>query len=180
MVYNSNANVRVRHRGGRGGAGAHIMKTKTTSAASAARLGSAILTALAVAAASAPAFAADPGKMVIRNDSKSYVTYYVPSDAFFNCDDEPQRGFMIADVAPGAESSPFTFLRTDGHGCNGRQGQFTLVPTLPNVAAVGQQFSYDSHGGMGFQPDAPTVNYLSRLKQRADGVYVWTVTPSGQ
>ena len=73
---------------------------------------------------------------------------------------------MIADVAPGAESSPFTFLRTDGHGCNGRQGQFTLVPTLPNVAAVGQQFSYDSHGGMGFQPNAPTVNYLSRLKQR--------------
>ena len=43
----------------------------------------------------------------------------------FNCCDSPQPGQSIGNIAPNRKAS-FTYQRTDGHGCNGRQGQFQL------------------------------------------------------
>ena len=117
---------------------------------------------------------ANPGYLVISNQSPWYVTYYVPiSDGWWNCCDAPQRGFAVVSVPPNVQSTPFMFVRTDGHGCNGRQGQFAMVPTLPDRVASPQQFWFDSNGGLAFQ--GPNPNYISQLTQNPGGVYVWTV-----
>jgi len=43
----------------------------------------------------------------------------------FNCCDSPRPGTVIGNIQPNAATS-FVYSRTDGHGCNGRQGQFQL------------------------------------------------------
>jgi hypothetical protein len=121
------------------------------------------------------ASAADPGHLRIQNKSPYFMTYAVPfSDNWWNCNDAPQRGFTVS-VAPGATSPYFEFLRTDGHGCNGRQGQFAMVPSIPTYAAQPQEFWYDSHGGMAFQ--GPNPNYASQLSDDGNHNYTWIVAP---
>ena len=43
----------------------------------------------------------------------------------FNCCDSPRPGTVIGNIAPN-DATSFVYARTDGHGCNGRQGQFQL------------------------------------------------------
>ncbi|MFB9315423.1 hypothetical protein [Nocardioides plantarum] len=43
----------------------------------------------------------------------------------WNCCDLPKRGQVIGNIAPNGTAS-FEYVRTDGHGCDGRQGQFQL------------------------------------------------------
>jgi hypothetical protein len=120
---------------------------------------------------------ADPGTLIIANNSPWWITYTVPQgDDWWNCCDAPKPGFSVR-VGPHSRSPGFTFVRTDGHGCNGRQGQFSMNPSLPTIDAANQQFWFDSHGGLAFQGNNP--NYVSQLAQIAGGAYVWTVTPPG-
>lgn len=44
----------------------------------------------------------------------------------WNCCDSPTRGQQIGRIAANHMVS-FTYQRTDGHGCNGRQGEFQLA-----------------------------------------------------
>jgi hypothetical protein len=122
------------------------------------------------------AHAADPGQLRIQNQSKYFVTYTVAfNDDWWNCNDEPNQGYYIQ-IAPGKTSEVFRFLRKDGHGCNGKQGQFSMVPSLPTVQAAPQRFWYDSHGGMEIPGDSPRVNYGSQLRDDGNHNYTWIVT----
>jgi hypothetical protein len=118
---------------------------------------------------------ADPGTLIIYNNSPWWITYTVPNnDDWFNCCDAPRPGFEIR-VPPHTKAPGFTFVRTDGHGCNGRQGQFSMTPSLPTIDASLQQFWFDSHGGLQLQ--GPNPNFVSQLEQIPGGAFVWTVTP---
>lgn len=128
-----------------------------------------------VAGSFTTANAADPGRLRIQNKSQYFMYYTIPADNWMNCNDKPFRGQMIL-VAPRATSDYFEFLRTDGHGCNGEQGQFALVPSIPIYSALPQQFSYDSHGGMGLV--GPNPNYASQLIDEQNHNYMWIVTPT--
>jgi hypothetical protein len=120
--------------------------------------------------------AADPGKLRIQNNSQFFMTYMVPlQDNWWNCDDAPARGFSVS-VPPGITSPYFEFVRTDGHGCDGRQGQFAMIPSIPTYPAQPQQFWYDSHGSLQFQ--GPNPNYASQLTDDGNQAYTWIVTPT--
>lgn len=121
------------------------------------------------------AFAADSGRLRIQNKSQNWVYYTIPADNFMNCNDQPVRGQMII-VPPNGTSAYFEFLRTDGHGCNGEQGQFAIQPSIPSYSAQSQQFSYDSHGSMGLH--GPNPNYASQLIDEQNHNYMWIVTPT--
>jgi hypothetical protein len=122
--------------------------------------------------------AADPGHMRIQNASKYRMTYVVPdNDNWANCCDAPKPGFAVVDVAPNSTSEYFLFVRTDGHGCNGKQGQFGMIPSIPvGDAPQEQQFWFDSHGGLAFQ--GPNPNYASQLIDEGNHNYKWIVTPT--
>jgi hypothetical protein len=133
-------------------------------------------TAIGSLGISSNANAADPGKLRIQNKSQFFITYTVPSrDNWWNCNDAPAKGFSIS-VPPGTTSAYFEFVRTDGHGCNGKQGQFAMVPSIPTYQAQSQQFWYDSHGGLEFQ--GPNPNYASQLTDDGNHAYTWIVTPA--
>jgi hypothetical protein len=136
-----------------------------------------LVAAGAIGAFATSGFAADAGKLRIQNKSKFFMTYTVQSnDNWYNCNDAPTAGFTVAAVAPGATTDYFEFLRTDGHGCNGKQGQFGMVPSIPTYVAQEQQFSYDSHGAMGLAGSNP--NYASQLVDNGNNSYTWIVTPT--
>lgn len=117
---------------------------------------------------------ASSGTLQIKNNSQWYIAFWVPYDDWWNCCDEPTRGSVVR-VPPRGESYGITFVRTEGHGCSGKQGQFTIIPSLPTIEAQGQQFWFDSDGALEFH--GPSPNYVSQLEQVPGGVFVWTVTP---
>lgn len=85
-------------------------------------------------------------------------------------------------VDPGQTLTAHLF-RKDGHGCDGRQGQFEARPqfVINGQTQTGdyQQFSFDSAGGIGLVGAPP--NYGSQLSQSggsgADAT--WTITVFG-
>ena len=120
---------------------------------------------------------AQSGQLRIQNNSKYFITYSVPqNDGWFNCCDAPRPGFSVGPVPPHTTSVYFMFLRTDGHGCNGRQGQFALIPSIPTYPAQPQQFWFDSGAEMDFQ--GPNPNYASQLQDDGSHNYTWIVTPT--
>jgi hypothetical protein len=120
---------------------------------------------------------ANPGQLRIQNKSKYYMTCSVPqNDGWANCCDAPKPGFSVGPVPPQTTSDYFTFVRTDGHGCNGRQGQFAFTPSIPTYVASPQQFSFDSDAAMALV--GPNPNYASQLIDDGSHNYTWVVTPT--
>jgi hypothetical protein len=91
----------------------------------------------------------------------------------FNCCDSPKPGANIGLIPPGGQVSMF-YVRTDGHGCNSRQGQFTL--------SLNSQFSivmnFDSNGAMA--PIAPSGGFGAWLAQNNDNTFTLIVGPTPQ
>jgi hypothetical protein len=80
----------------------------------------------------APSPGADAeGKIMAAAKTLNIVNYFAEAiDAVvtgndFNCCDSPRPGQVIGRIPPNGKTS-FVYQRTDGHGCNGRQGQFQL------------------------------------------------------
>lgn len=68
------------------------------------------------------------------------------------------------------------YLRTDGHGCNGRQGQFIARLTVADKSDQ-QEFNFDSDGGLALGDPKPT-EFTGLLSQNSDGSYTYTVYPA--
>ena len=119
-------------------------------------------------------FAASPGELRIHNSSQFNVTYTV-TGANWNCNDSPKPGHVIGPVKPNSSSDYFVFVRTDGHGCDGRQGVFQILPSLQTVVAKPQNFSYDSNGSIGLVPS--NTNYGTQLENDGNNKWTWKVTP---
>lgn len=122
---------------------------------------------------------AEAGYLRIQNHSPTTYTYTVLQDDW-NCCDAPKQGYQVEAVPPGSTSSYFLFVRTDGHGCNGRQGQFAMTPSISAYKPDKTHFTFDSNGLMALEGDRP--NYTSKLipePNRADGrpQYTWLVSP---
>jgi hypothetical protein len=119
------------------------------------------------------------GNLIIKNSSKYILSFTVVSDDFWNCCDSPLVGFIVTGVMPNSESAPVEYLRKDGHGCNGKQGQFAFYPSIPTgkTPPVPQRFWFDNDAGLEFPSDAPKANYFSQLTKRSDKLYVWEVAP---
>jgi hypothetical protein len=120
---------------------------------------------------------ANPGRLRIQNDSDYYITYTVPQEGWNCCDGDFQRGAVFESVDPHSTSDYYTYGRTEGHGCDGRQGQFQLLPSFPTYRAEPQQFDFDSNGTIQLTP-GPTPNYASQLIHDGGTDYTWKVTPT--
>ncbi len=118
------------------------------------------------------------GQLAIRNGSKFILTFTVPmNEPWQGCCDHPQPGDSVTNVPPGTTSQSFMFTKTGGHGCNGKQGQFSMVPSIPTYPAQWQGFWFNSDANLALQGNPP--NYVSQLSKGDDGVYLWTVIPTG-
>ena len=76
------------------------------------------------------------GSLRIVNSFTKPITISVdPSTC--HCCDHPIAGQIIGTLDP-HQSTVFQYARTDGHGCNGKQGQFVLV--INSTMTVGLNF----------------------------------------
>ena len=76
----------------------------------------------------------------------------------FNCCDSPRPGQSIGNI-PSNRKTSFVFQRTDGHGCNGRQGQFQLSFETSNLANL----DFDGDGNLELSATPTTFGcYLSQ------------------
>lgn len=91
----------------------------------------------------------------------------------FNCCDSPKPGGNIGLIQPGGQVS-MSYVRTDGHGCDGGQGQFTL--SLNSTFSIFMNF--DSNGAMA--PIAPSGDFSAWLAQNSDGTFTLIVGPTPQ
>jgi hypothetical protein len=99
-----------------------------------------------------------------------------------NCCDQPPAGLVLGTLFFN-ETFALFYQRTDGHGCDGKQGQFQLAfmgiaPDWPPLITLNLDF--DSHGGieiskgMPFNPD-PAGSLGINLRKRDDGTYELTL-----
>jgi len=121
--------------------------------------------------------AGTPGYLSIHNNSDAVVSFTV-TNAGWNCNDAPLRGDVVQ--VPAGGTVEMLFVRKNGHGCDGEQGVFDMLPSFTGYVAQPQSFSYDSHGSMAL---VSHPNYASTLTD--DGLngeghhqYTWSVTPT--
>ena len=74
------------------------------------------------------------------------LLFIVTSDNW-NCCDAPLPQQIYGGVDYN-KTLDIPYLRKDGHGCNGRQGQFTLNVYANSVLIGAQAFDFDSDGGI--------------------------------
>lgn len=95
----------------------------------------------------------------------------VVSTEGFNCCDAPRPGQVIGLLHPG-NSTGFMYVRTDGHGCDGNQGQFTL--SLNSIHAL--TLNFDSNGVI--SPFDPPHGFGAWLVTNSDGSFTLIVSES--
>jgi hypothetical protein len=82
-------------------------------------------------------------------------SFMVITSNYSNCCDAPQRG----DIVGYNQSNSFTYVRTDGHGCDGRQGQFEVgvffVKPLGGQQFFRIQLDFDSDGNIELSNTTP-------------------------
>ncbi len=94
------------------------------------------------------------------------ITVYV-SDQNFNCCDAPLPSTPVG-VVPVDQSCDLTYARKDGHGCDGRQGQFQLAINIKMTVDL----NFDSSGVMA--PPSP-VGCRAALSQNPDNTFTLIV-----
>jgi hypothetical protein len=121
----------------------------------------------------------NPLQFIVQNACPYDLSLYVDPDNN-NCIDTefitpPNFLGSTFDIPAGGRFTA-TLYRKDGHGCNGRQGEFQARPTFlvdgVGIARSMQQFSFDSDGNM-FLVNAPG-DYVSRSIARA-GFCEWSI-----
>jgi hypothetical protein len=93
--------------------------------------------------------------------------------ANFNCCDTPTIGQNVGYLVPGGHLD-LTYCRTDGHGCNGRQGQFTLEL---NAGQSSIFLNFDSNGFMSEaspSPNGPNAQVI----ENTDGTFRLNIYPN--
>jgi hypothetical protein len=102
------------------------------------------------------------------------VSVSVTNDQW-NCCDLPQRGQVVGAISPGGVVD-LPYVRTGGHGCDGKQGQFQLAITTPSTGLV--NFDFDSNGNIEFTPPWPVPPQISAaLRHENDGTYTCVLNP---
>jgi hypothetical protein len=115
---------------------------------------------------------ADGNTLHIVNYFTSDMTVSV-SDQDWNCCDSPERGYNVGSV-PALTKKDLYFIRKDGHGCNGRQGQFALAVTVGGRSFI-QPFDFDANGGIEVSNAVPGISVY--LKQIQGGTFDLALCP---
>lgn len=113
---------------------------------------------------------ADGNTLNIINYFQREIAVGVTGDNF-NCCDSPKPGAQVGSITAGG-TRPLAYVRTDGHGCNGRQGEFELAVD----ASLKVQLNFDSHGSIQLS-SAPT-NFGAYISQDANGSFNLVVGPT--
>jgi hypothetical protein len=85
--------------------------------------------------------------LTIINYFSSGMNIYVPRDDWWNCCDLPLWGDPVGFIPANGEID-LPYCRKDGHGCDGRQGQFTLSIAVGGNPAFSLKLDFDSDGVM--------------------------------
>jgi len=126
-------------------------------------------TAALVIIISQPAVAAFP--LRIFNTDSQPITITI-SNENYNCyEGDPPIGNSFNNVQPG-EYKTIMLSRVQGHGCDGRQGEFELVFSPGYNGYTVQHFDFDNDGGLELSSGHPNV-YPGRLTRSPDGSYTY-------
>lgn len=112
----------------------------------------------------------DANTLHIKNYFAGTVSASVTDDNW-NCCDSPKPGTVVGEIPQNGQAS-LTFCRTDGHGCNGRQGQFQI--SIDSKDRI--DLNFDSHGDIGIT-SVPTA-FFALLGQNSDNSYTLVVGPN--
>jgi hypothetical protein len=91
----------------------------------------------------------------------------------WNCCDDPAQGYSVGNI-PSHSKKDLFYQRKDGHGCNGRQGQFALSVTVGG-ATYTVPFDFDSNGNIESSGDVPGIAVY--VKQITGGTYNCALSP---
>jgi len=91
------------------------------------------------------------------------ITVYVSPDDW-NCCDAPLENQAVGHLQPGG-SVGLAYCRKDGHGCNGRQGQFQLALNIDMTVNL----NFDADGVM--ENPSATVGCEAAVSSNGDGTY---------
>ena len=112
---------------------------------------------------------ADSNTLHIRNYFQQSLNAVV-TDSNWNCCDAPKRGVQIGNIAANQQSD-VGFCRTDGHGCDGEQGEFEIAFNSTYYVDL----NFDSNGNIGIS--SPPTNFFALLSQVPGGTYTLVVGP---
>jgi hypothetical protein len=117
------------------------------------------------------------GKIMADSNTLYIVNYFntdidvAVTDNNWNCCDAPKPGFVVGDI-PSDGIGSMVYVRTDGHGCNGRQGQFQFAMNSTMLLNM----DFDSGGGIEIS-DQPST-FAAYLSQNGNGTYTLVVGPT--
>ncbi len=101
--------------------------------------------------------------LTIINYFSSGMNVYVPIDDWWNCCDYPVRGThggTHVGFIPANGEIDLPYCRTDGHGCDGLQGQFTLSIAVGGEPAFSLHLDFDSDGVMTTDLTSPPASSI--------------------
>lgn len=110
---------------------------------------------------------ADQNTLHIVNYFNTDVDVSVTGDNW-NCCDAPKPGFVVGDIPSGGTAS-MVYCRTDGHGCNGRQGQFQFAFNSNKLLNM----DFDSGGSI--EISNPPSGFAAYLCSDSDGTFTLVV-----
>jgi hypothetical protein len=115
----------------------------------------------------------------------SGMNIYVTDEGWWNCCDFPVRGTHVGYIQDSGGKIDLPYCRTDGHGCNGRQGQFPLSIAVAGHAAFSLKLDFDSDGVMTTDLTSPPSSNIIPPWVRAmmastpgQSTYILTLGPS--
>ena len=102
---------------------------------------------------------ATQGTLTIQNSIPNTNLYITVTNTDCNCCDFPLQNDVVGVILPNS-TFKLNYIRTEGHGCKGKQGIFNLFVLGNSIPLGTQDFSFDDNGGIAFNnPAAGTAGY---------------------
>lgn len=115
-------------------------------------------------------------KLEIKNEFAWRTKVTVGNKGFY-CVDLPTRGTTWT-IEPGKSVTVEQVARTQGHGCDGKQGAFQMdllfLTERTNIDPQSQGFEMDNRGNLG--KTGSQLNYKSTLDRKPEGGWIWTIS----
>lgn len=101
--------------------------------------------------------------------------FFVIGTGWHNCyEGQPGLGSMMGPVNPGQRVT-IKVARVQGHGCDGKQGKFEVMPSVAGGAP--QRFDFSNNGYINLTNLPGGYNVSLSPKSPRDESYTWTISP---
>lgn len=115
-------------------------------------------------------------KLHLKNGTRRSV-YFTLSRRYSQCYEGNVRlGTRLGPVAPGRQAT-ITLARIQGHGCNGKQGEFAVTPSGQSQF---QKFTFNNGGNLSVANEPDAYDGVLGAKSSYDESYTWTMKPCPQ